>query len=163
MENIVPIKGNVKYSITLDPGVWILDDRKIKLNDFFEGDLLENDHIEEYTKAVSKHWDKEIIEGNEAPPKNPPKKKFIREEMRTETYAIHFHHFLKNSEPNETATEVIVQTTNEEIAFPIKDAMNFVLCFSNQGKALKEDGPIHVYYGKNQKQKITHVQAFLVK
>ena len=33
MERIVQIKGNVTYSITLDPSVWLLDDRKKRLED----------------------------------------------------------------------------------------------------------------------------------
>lgn len=36
MGNIIQIKGSVKYSITLDPSVWIFDDRKIDLNTYFE-------------------------------------------------------------------------------------------------------------------------------
>lgn len=163
MENIVPIKGNVKYSITLDPGVWILDDRKIKLEDHFTNNTNDDQLLADYTKAISKHWDKEIIEGNEPPSKKQPKKKFIKEELTTETYAIHFHYFLQNSEPFESASEVILQTSNNDVSFPIEEAKKFVLCFSDKGKALKDDGPIHVYYGKDENKKITHVKAFLIK
>mgnify|MGYP001051368502 CR=1 FL=1 len=33
--SIVTITGNVKYPITLDPSVWIFDDRKFDLDQFF--------------------------------------------------------------------------------------------------------------------------------
>ena len=35
MNSIVPIKGNVQHAITMDPSVWIFDDRRIDLEDFF--------------------------------------------------------------------------------------------------------------------------------
>ena len=63
MERIVQIKGNTAYPITLDPTVWIFDERKKKLADFFNGESEEQDELEMYTKAISKQWDKEVIEG----------------------------------------------------------------------------------------------------
>lgn len=56
METIIPIKGKVKYKITLDPGVWIFDDRKVDLNTYFSEDQKSRDALEEYTKSISKHW-----------------------------------------------------------------------------------------------------------
>ncbi len=38
---IIQIKGNVKYPITLDPSVWIFDDRKILLEDAFKDKVIE--------------------------------------------------------------------------------------------------------------------------
>ncbi len=35
METIIPIKGAVKYKITLDPTVWIFDDRRLDLTTYF--------------------------------------------------------------------------------------------------------------------------------
>ena len=35
MENIILLSGKVKYSITLDPTVWIFDDRKVDLSTYF--------------------------------------------------------------------------------------------------------------------------------
>lgn len=42
MDSIVMIEGNVKYKITLDPSVWIFDDRKIDLKQYFQNEQLEN-------------------------------------------------------------------------------------------------------------------------
>ena len=36
MEKIVHIKGKVKFPITLDPSVWIFDDRKFDLDTYFD-------------------------------------------------------------------------------------------------------------------------------
>ena len=34
MENIILVNGKVKFSITLDPSVWIFDERKLELTTF---------------------------------------------------------------------------------------------------------------------------------
>ena len=36
MENIILVNGKVKFSITLDPSVWIFDERKLELTTFFD-------------------------------------------------------------------------------------------------------------------------------
>ena len=36
LEKIIPVIGKVKYSITLDPSVWIFDERKLELTTFFD-------------------------------------------------------------------------------------------------------------------------------
>ena len=85
MERIVPIKGNVKYGITLDPSVWILDDRKRLLDDFFNGEKKEENSLEEYTKRVSAHWDREITEGAIPPSERPAEKKMKKVLVQAET------------------------------------------------------------------------------
>ena len=78
---LVDIKGKVKYTITLDPSVWIFDDRKADLDSFFEQQTKHEDELEDYTKSISKHWDREIIEGANVPPNVTTKKKFIKEAL----------------------------------------------------------------------------------
>ncbi|MBD1370949.1 hypothetical protein IC620_01050 [Hazenella sp. IB182357] len=34
MNEIILVKGLVKYPITLDPSIWIIDDRKVELSDY---------------------------------------------------------------------------------------------------------------------------------
>ena len=51
MENIVDIKGKVKYKITLDPSVWIFDDRKADLDSFFEQQTKHDNELEELYKV----------------------------------------------------------------------------------------------------------------
>ena len=63
MENIISVIGKVKFSITLDPSVWIFDERKLELTTFFDEKKNIVNELEEYTKSISKHWDREIIEG----------------------------------------------------------------------------------------------------
>ena len=50
LETVIPIKGNVRHAITMDPGIWIFDDRRIDLETFFTGGHVEKDELEEYKK-----------------------------------------------------------------------------------------------------------------
>nr|WP_263328155.1 peptidyl-prolyl cis-trans isomerase [Neobacillus sp. Marseille-Q6967] len=165
MENIITIKGQVKYPITLDPGVWIFDDRKLDLTTYFSIKPEEKNPLEEYTKSVSKHWDREIIEGAVYPPTLKTEKKFMKEKVLTGTFAIPFQPFLQNAEPDETASIVVIKCSTEEHEIPFVKAKELILGFSDNGKPLSVDGPIHVYFGdgSNQEQPIKYVKEFIVK
>ncbi|WP_374721055.1 peptidyl-prolyl cis-trans isomerase [Peribacillus tepidiphilus] len=162
MENIILLKGKVKFPITLDPGVWIFDDRKKELHEFFSNEKIETDDIESYTKAVSEHWDREIREGAIVPPTLKTEKVFKKQQVLNGTFGISFHHFLKNASPVKEATIIKVITTEGAHTFQLKEAENFILCFSRDGKPLKEDGPVHLYLkdGSNRKHPIKNVKAF---
>jgi len=165
MGNIILMTGNVKYTITLDPGVWIFDDRRIDLTTFFSIKQEQNDEIEEYTKAVSKHWDREIMEGAIHPPTLKSEKKFEKEKILTGTFGIPLKHFLKNAEPNENAVEFVVKTSDGMVEMPLEEAYDVILGFSNNGKPLTNDGPVYVYFGdgSNQQNPIKNVKEFVVR
>ncbi|HEY2421809.1 MAG TPA: peptidyl-prolyl cis-trans isomerase [Neobacillus sp.] len=165
MENIIVISGKVKYMITLDPGVWIFDDRRLDLTTYFFTEKGQADELEEYKKAVSKHWDREIMEGSTYPPTLKSEKKFEKEKVLTGTFGIPFKPFLDNSEPLPDASSLIISTTAGEIEIPLSEANELILGFSNQGKPLSADGPVYVYYGNgsNQKNPIKNVKEFKVK
>lgn len=164
MENIIQIKGNVKFSITIDPGVWIFDDRKVDLTTYFLEDRQDlDDELAQYKKDISKQWDREIKEGASIPP-TLPNRLFEKEKLLKGTFGIPFKPFLKNAEVGETATALIIKTNDAEVEIPIAEAYELVLGFSKDGKPLKENGPIHVYYGdgSNQNQPITNVREIRV-
>ncbi|MEH7356211.1 peptidyl-prolyl cis-trans isomerase [Neobacillus drentensis] len=165
MENILNISGNVKYSITLDPGVWIFDDRRIDLTTYFSKEKENADSIEAYTKSVSKHWDREIMEGAIYPPTLKTEKKFEKEKVLTGTFGIPFKPFLLNAEPDNDADTLIVHTTNGEYEFSLEMAFDLILGFSNNGQPLSSDGPVHIYNGdgSNQENPIKNVTAFTIK
>ncbi|KAB2337370.1 peptidyl-prolyl cis-trans isomerase [Cytobacillus depressus] len=165
MENIILLSGNVKYAITLDPGVWIFDDRRVDLLSYFESEKNSSDGLEEYTRSISKHWDREIMEGAVFPPTLKTEKKFEKEKVLNGTFGIPLAPFIKNAEPNENATTLIIYCEDEgEISLPLRDATKIILGFSINGKPLKEDGPVHVYFGdgSNKHQPIKKVKAFKI-
>jgi len=165
MENILSILGNVKYPITLDPGVWIFDDRRIDLTTYFSKEKENADSVEAYTKSVSKHWDREIMEGAIFPPTLKSEKKFEKEKVLTGTFGIPFKPFLLNAVPANDADKLIVHTKNGEYEFSLEMAYDLILGFSNNGKPLSSDGPVHIYYGdgSNQGSPIKNVTAFTIK
>ncbi|WP_079508302.1 hypothetical protein [Mesobacillus jeotgali] len=165
METIIPIKGKVKFKITLDPGVWIFDDRKVDLNTYFTEKHESEDHIERYTKAVSKHWDREIMEGAVYPPTLKTEVKFEKEKALTGTFGIPFKSFLENAEPEPESKKVVIEYgENDQAVLSIEEATGIILGFSKDGKPLKEDGPLHVYYkdGSNKDHPIKNVTGFTV-
>lgn len=165
METIIPIKGKVKYKITLDPGVWIFDDRKVDLNTYFSENRKSGDALEEYTKSISKHWDREIMEGAVYPPTLKTEVKFEKEKVLTGTFGIPFNPFLVNAEPDQTAKNVVIEYgENDQVSLSLEKASGLLLGFSKDGKPLKEDGPLHVFYqdGSNKDNPIKNVTGFTV-
>jgi hypothetical protein len=165
MENIIIISGKVKYSITLDPGVWIFDDRRVDLTTFFSTKFESPNSLDEYTKAVSKHWDREIMEGAIYPPTLKSEKKYEKEKVLTGTFGIPLKPFLLNSEPASDARTFVIESTEGKYEYPLESAYEFILGFSNKGKPLTLDGPVHVYFsnGSNQQSPIKNVKGFIIK
>lgn len=165
MENIILLSGKVKYPITLDPGVWIFDDRRIDLTTYFTSEPSDPNQIEEYTKAVSKHWDREIMEGAVFPPTLKTEKRFEKEKVLTGTFGIAFKHFLKNAEPAPDASLFVVKSTEGEIKMPLAEAKELILGFSENGKPLTTGGPVYLYYGdgSNRQNPVKNIKQFIVK
>ncbi|AOV08385.1 hypothetical protein [Sporosarcina ureilytica] len=160
MKTVIQITGNVLHSITLDPGIWIFDDRRIDLDSFFTKDYIEKDELEEYKRAIGKHWSREIMEGATFPPTLETERQFEESKDITGTYGIYLHHFLKNAEPNEAATTITFKTeTNKDFSFPIQMVDDFILKYSIDGKPIREDGPVHVLLkdGSNKDEPIKNV------
>jgi hypothetical protein len=164
LEYIVQLTGKVRFPLTLDPGVWIFDDRKVDLTSYFEQETIEMDELEAYTKSVSEHWDRELKEGAIFPPINKSVKKFEKEKILTGSFAIPLKHFLGNAEPLSNANRVLLKTVDGEFNLSLTEATNGLVGFSNNGKPLSEDGPIHFYFGdgSNKQNPIKLVQQIVV-
>jgi len=161
---IIMIEGKTKYNITLDPSVWIFDDRRVDLLTYFDSNQKVEEDLSEYTKSVSKHWDREIREGAIYPPTLKTEKKFLKEKILTGTYGIPFGDFIKNAEPLEDATTLKIVQKEQETTVPLSEAYDAILGFSNVGKPLREDGPVHFYFGdgSNRENPIKHITRFII-
>ena len=147
MKSIIQIKGNVQHSITLDPSIWIFDDRRIDLDSFFTDSYVEKDELEEYKKAMGKHWSREIMEGSTFPPTLETEKQFEKTRELTGSYGIYLNHFLKNASPHEDAQTISFETINgENHSYPLTKLDDFILKYCVDGKPLRDDGPIHVLF-----------------
>ncbi|GER68426.1 hypothetical protein BpJC7_21240 [Weizmannia acidilactici] len=161
---IMQITGKVKFPITLDIGTWIFDDRKVDLDTYFDEDKKESDPEEEYLKRAGKHFDKEMAEGVSPQAAVKEKPKFKRQHLKTGSFGIFIDLFLKNAEPLEDAKKIVFETKNGPAAFPLAQAEHLIAAFSHKGKALKEDGPLHILFddGSNRENPIKYVTGIRV-
>lgn len=165
METIIPLKGAVKYQLTLDPTVWIFDDRRIDLTTYFTEQAEEADEDMKYLLAMGKHWSREIIEGATVPPTLKTERKFDRKGMQTGTFGILLGHFINNAEVEPTASEVVFECANgDEHTFPLDEAKTLIFKYSEDGKPLAEGGPVHLLLadGSNVDAPIMQVNAIRV-
>jgi hypothetical protein len=148
MENIIPIKGAVKYNITLDPTVWIFDDRRLDLKThFLEGTEVEDEDLK-YLLNTGKHWSREIMEGATFPPTLKTERKFDRQGMKTGTFGMEINHFLKHAQIEENADKVVFELKDgQEHAFTIAEAKTLIFKYSQDGKPVTDGGPVHLLFG----------------
>ncbi|MET3575831.1 peptidyl-prolyl cis-trans isomerase [Bhargavaea ullalensis] len=162
---IIPIKGNADYTITLDPGTWIFDDRKIDLNTYFTEEREEKNELDEYVKATSKHWSREIMEGATYPPTLKTERKFKKTELLHGTFGIVLEPFLKNAGIRGDAKEIAFGTADgEEHRFPVEEAYSMIFQFSVDGQPLKEDGPAWLLFpdGSNAENPIKAIRTITI-
>ncbi|TFE03619.1 peptidyl-prolyl cis-trans isomerase [Jeotgalibacillus sp. R-1-5s-1] len=165
MSDIIPLSGAVKFQLTLDPGVWIFDERKIDLKTYFDTEQIEVDEIEQYSKAVAEHFSREIKEGAQLPKQGSgSQKKYEKEKLMTGTFGIKLKPFILNAEPEPHASKVVISTTDSVHSFSIEEAFELIAAFSNEGKPLREDGPIHILYpdGSNRSDPIRNVRKITI-
>ncbi|WP_010282785.1 molybdopterin-binding protein [Bacillus timonensis] len=161
---IMIIEGKTKFKITLDPSVWIFDDRRVDLLTYFESEQKNEEDLSEYTKSVSKHWDREIREGAIYPPTLKTEKKFLKEKILTGTFGIPLKDFINNAEPLEDAITLKIVQKDQETTVPLSEAYEAILGFSQDGKPLREDGPVHFYFGdgSNRKNPIKNITGLII-
>ena len=164
MSQILQIKGKVKYPITLDPGVWIFDDRRIDLDTYFHKKEEENVPELTYEEKLAKYWQREIQESSVSPPTLKTEIKYEKEKVLTGTFGIFFEPFLNHAEPDEDAEMLVFETKNGNIKIPLNKGKEIIFKFSENGKPLKENGPVYVLYkdGSNFEQPIKGVTGIIV-
>lgn len=165
MESIIQFKGKVNFSITLDPTVWIFDDRKVDLDTYFTAEHIEINADDAYVEGASKFWSREIMEGASYPPTLKSEKKFDRQQMKVGTFGIILKPFIENAEPTSDATQVVfIDKNNNEFSYSIEEAKQLLFQFSLQGKILSEDGPVYLLNpdGSNLEEPIKNIVGIRV-
>lgn len=158
---IVPITGNVNFPITLDPSVWIFDDRKIKFEDAFNADV-KMPAEKEFIFSSDGRFDREVFQSTND---NRPISKVEGKEILQNSYVMHLHPFLKTAEISKDASDAtIIQTDGSEQKLSLDQLKNTYLLFSWEGKQLKEDGPVHIYFtdGSNKDNPIKQVSKIII-
>lgn len=144
MSDVILIKGAVTYSITLDPSVWIFDERKIDLHSFIDLDEEEQASEFAYLKGAGAHWDRELLEGA-----TPPTAKTSLPEMRKALegdFGIRLSFFLDNAKVSPEAKTLRIHRENHEsVDFPVDQARKAIMQFCKDGKPIRENGPVLFY------------------
>lgn len=149
---IVPITGNVNFTITLDPTVWIFDDRKVLMEDAFT------------TNQKSKLKQEDVYKHKIKPPVNKSISRFEREKILINTYLMPIKDFLLHAEIKDTAKQATIVSKTDEYIITLETLYNSYLLFAIKGKAIKENGPVHLYYGDgtNKNEPIISVQKIII-
>ncbi|KGX88588.1 hypothetical protein [Pontibacillus litoralis] len=160
---VIQLTGNVQYTITLDPSVWIFDDRKIDFSKAFskiEQDKSDDDEL----KKKAQFWDREVYQQQINPPVNKSINSFEKKKILEGTFVMPIHHFLENALVYDNAKGAILETTNGEIHITLDELQHSLLLFAQKGKQIQEDGPVHLYFqdGSNQQDPITGINKIVI-
>ncbi|ASB60752.1 hypothetical protein SC22_13715 [Bacillus sp. A053] len=154
--SVIQVKGNVTYSITIDPSVWIFDDRKFSFDR--KGDS--QDTLQSTGDESELDSERVIREGRIAPPTLKTEKQYEKQKLMNGSFAMRLGTVLKNAEPNSSATQCVFVTSSGKAAVSLETALNSVVHFSEAGKPIQEGGPVHIYFEDpvHHKQPITDLK-----
>ncbi|MCC0562528.1 hypothetical protein [Brevibacillus borstelensis] len=144
MSEVIVFKGAVSFPITLDPSVWIFDDRKFDLGTYTGEEDNDTGNQKKYLEGTGAQWDKELREGAAL----PSERKSLNEERKAlqGDYGIRLAPFIDNAAPLPEATHVrIYRETGEPILLPLSEARRAILQFSKDGKPIRTDGPVYFF------------------
>ncbi|ASK63620.1 hypothetical protein CFK37_16365 [Virgibacillus phasianinus] len=161
---IVPITGNITYSITLDPTVWIFDDRKVEFDKAFDTVLDQPDEDEDLERT-SKRWDRAVSQQHINPPINKSISKLEGEKILKGTYVMPIEVFVNHAEAKADAkTASLIIEGNDDVTISLDQLRNAYLLFAVDGQPLKENGPVHLYHkdGSNRDNPITSIKKIVI-
>lgn len=164
---IVQIKGNVKFPITLDPTVWIFDDRKKTFSEVFEGEKIdiESKHSEEdELKRQSTRFDREVYQQKINPPVNKSINRYEKQRILKGTFLMPLKPFLHTSEPLPDVQKAALVTDEGEEIIDADVLAESLLLFSEDGKPLHDQGPVHLYFkdGSNRSTPIKGIKKIVL-
>src|SRR5699024_10751420 len=90
------------------------------------------------------------------PPVNKSLTRVERQKILENTYVMPLKHFIENAEVDPSASTAILHTDEKDVEIPIEKFTNSYLLFAINGKPLKEQGPVHLYFndGSNKESPI---------
>ncbi|QHE52055.1 hypothetical protein [Pontibacillus sp. HMF3514] len=161
---IIQLTGNVQHPITLDPTVWIFDDRKVSFEEAFTSASEQENNDEDDIRKASQIWDREVYQQKLNPPINKSISTFEKKQILDGTFVMPIHHFLGNAQLHDNASGVTLETINGKHSITVDQLQNAQLLFAVDGKPIQEEGPVHIYFGdgSNQEQPIKGVKKIIV-
>ena len=161
---IVQLTGNVNYNITLDPTVWIFDDRKILLEEIFDESVEKTENAEDELKKAAERFNKEVYRASVKPPVNKSITKFEREKILKNSYVMPLQEFLLHAEIKSDSKNATLTTINGPVNISLHELQDCYLSFAVKGKPVTEDGPVHLFFkdGSNKDNPITGIQKITI-
>ncbi|SDJ04228.1 hypothetical protein [Salimicrobium halophilum] len=145
---IVQITGKVSYPITLDPTVWIFDDRKQTFSEVFgDGISTEEEQEVDELREQAERFNRAMYQQKVSPPINKSVNRYEKERAIKGTFLMPLLPFLHTSEIDKNANTAVLETTDGEVSITTEQIRDSYALFAETGKPLKEDGPIHLYFG----------------
>lgn len=162
---IIQVKGKVKFPITIDPSVWIFDDRKLKFSEAFSGVKVEEDDDDDAKKTAELFNQEVYAQKKIKPPVNKSLRRYDRNELLSESYVMPIEPFIEHTEVEIDAKEALLHTNNGEVILSLEQLTDSFLLFSKDGKPLKEDGPVHLYFadGSNKDEPIKGITTIEIR
>jgi len=161
---IIQLTGNVQHPITLDPTVWIFDDRKVSFEEAFTSASEQENNEEDDIRKASQIWDREVYQQKLNPPINKSISTFEKKQILDGTFVMPIHHFLGNAQLHDNASGVTLETINGNHSISVNQLQNAQLLFAVDGKPIQEEGPVHIYFGdgSNQEEPIKGIKKIVV-
>lgn len=144
MSDVIVFKGAVSFPITLDPTVWVFDERKFDLSSYTGENDTDLSKQAKYLQGTGTQWDKELREGASL----PSVRRSLAEERKVleGEYGIRLDPFITNAQPLPEATHVRLHREDQEaVTLPIAEARRAILQFSKAGKPITDNGPVYFY------------------
>lgn len=152
--SVIQVKGNVTYPITIDPSVWIFDDRKFSFGRKGDG---QDTHLQSGDES-GLDPERIIREGRIAPPTLKTEKQYEKQKLMNGSFAMKLGNVLKNAEPLSSATQCVFVTSLGRTTVSLEAALNSIVHFSEAGKPIQEGGPVHIYF----EDPVNHEQPYSI-
>lgn len=161
---IVQLTGNVNYNITLDPTVWIFDDRKILFEEAFKEESANPKNTGDELDRAADRFNREVYRASVKPPVNKSITKFEREKILKNSYVMPLQEFLSHAEIKSDSKDATLTTKNGQINISLRELQECYLLFAIKGKPITEDGPVHLFFndGSNKDNPITGIQKITI-
>lgn len=159
---IIQMKGKIKFPITLDASVWIFDDRKVILEDAFTGQ--KEEVKDDSYKKTAQMFDQEVyFQSKIKPPVNKSINRFEKEKILKHSFVMPIETFIRSAEPEADVEHVRLKTNEDDVIITLDQLLNTYFLFSLNGKPLKEDGPVHLYFkdGSNKDAPIKGIKEII--
>lgn len=160
---IIQLKGKVTYPITLDASVWIFDDRKIILEEAFtEKEVVQE---EDPLKKADEMFNQEIyFQTKIKPPVNKSINRYEKEKILENSFVMPLEDFINNAEVKPEAKRALLKTDGDDIVITVEQLTDAYLLFAVDGKPLKEEGPVHLYFrdGSNKEAPIKNIKQIII-